>query len=200
MIPVPFVVSPRAMAQRRRWLIPRLLCAVLCAATLPAYAAPPDWRARLAQAMPLLGHRNWVLVVDSAYPLQTSPGVETIETNSSQLDVVRAVLQTINNSIQVRPVVYMDAELPFVSDADAPGASAYRAEIGQILQAYKIDSLPHEKIISTVDEAGKTFHVLVLKTNMTIPYTSVFIRLDCKYWSADQETRLRKKMGEAPAK
>ena len=36
--------------------------------------------------------------------------------------------------------------------------------------------------------------MLVLKTNMTIPYTSVFIRLDCKYWTADQEKRLRSKM------
>jgi hypothetical protein len=32
---------------------------------------------------------------------------------------------------------------------------------------------------------------------MTIPYTSVFIRLDCKYWSADQEKRLREKMAKS---
>jgi hypothetical protein len=29
---------------------------------------------------------------------------------------------------------------------------------------------------------------------MTIPYSSVFIRLDCKYWSADAEKRLRARM------
>jgi hypothetical protein len=179
----------------------KLLCAVaLLAASLPARAASADWHGRLAEAMPLLGHRNWILVVDSAYPLQTSPGVETVETNAPQLDVVRAVLQAIQGSIQVRPDVYMDAELPFVSEADAPGASTYRSEVGQLLRSYKVESLPHEKIISTIDEAGKTFHVLVLKTSMTLPYTSVFIRLDCKYWSADQEQRLRKKMSEAPGK
>jgi hypothetical protein len=88
----------------------------------------------------------------------------------------------------------MDAELPFVSDSDALGASAYRREIAELLRKYPAQSQPHEKLISDIDEAGKTFHVLVLKTNMTIPYTSVFIRLDCKYWSADQETNLRKKM------
>jgi len=88
----------------------------------------------------------------------------------------------------------MDAELPFVSESDAPGVSAYQAEIKQLLHDYPIEQLPHEKIIANIDEAGKTFHVLVLKTNMTIPYTSVFIRLDCKYWSADQEKRLREKM------
>jgi hypothetical protein len=150
--------------------------------------------------MPLLGHRNWILVVDSAYPLQTSPGVETMETNATQLEVVRAVLGAIHRSIQVRPVIYMDAELPFVPDSDAPGVSAYRAEVGQLLHNYTVESLPHEKIISDIDETGKTFRVLVLKTNMTIPYTSVFIRLDCKYWSADQEKRLRMKMSDVPAK
>jgi len=35
---------------------------------------------------------------------------------------------------------------------------------------------------------------------MTIPYTSVFIRLDCKYWSADQEKNLRLRMGAAQQK
>lgn len=167
---------------------------------MPARAASPDWNARLAEAMPLLGHRNWILIVDSAYPLQTSPGVETLETGATQLEVVRAVLDEIKKSIQVRPVIFMDAELPFISDSDAPGASAYRAEVEKLLHNLPVVSRPHEEIISTIDEAGKTFHVLVLKTNMTIPYTSVFIRLDCKYWSADQEKVLRMKMGESSGK
>ena len=52
-----------------------------------------------------------------------------------------------------------------------------------------------EEIIAKLDEAGKTFHVLVLKTRMTIPYTSVFVRLDCGYWTEEQEKKLREKMG-----
>lgn len=176
------------------------LAAILLLTTLPVHAATPDWNKRLAAAMPLFGHRNWILVVDSAYPLQTASGIETIETNAAQLEVAREVLGEIENSIQVRPIVYMDAELPFVSDSDVPGASAYRSEIAQLLHKYPAQSQPHEKLISDIDEAGKTFHVLVLKTNMTIPYTSLFIRLDCKYWSADQEASLRKKMKDAPPK
>jgi hypothetical protein len=169
---------------------------LLLAVSLPAYAADPSWHDRLLDSLPLLGHRNWILVVDSAYPLQVSPGVETIETNASQLEVVRSVLAAIDHSIQVRPVIFMDAELPFVSDDDAPGVSEYRNYVGQLLENYPVEQLLHEKIISNIDEAGKTFHVLILKTNMTIPYTSVFFRLDCKYWSADQEANLRKKMSE----
>jgi len=176
------------------------LAAILLVVSVSAHAATPEWNKQLAGAMPLLGHRNWILIVDSAYPLQTSPGVETIETNAAQLEVVRTVLAEIENSIQVRPVVYMDAELPFVSDSDAPGVSAYRSEIGKLLQRYPVQSRGHEKLISDIEEAGRTFRVLVLKTNMTIPYTSLFIRLDCKYWSADQEKNLRLKMGDVPPK
>ncbi len=174
---------------------------ILLPAALFTYAAPPAaspaWQTRVAQAMPLLGHRNWVLIVDSAYPLQTSPGVETIETNADQLEVVRTVLAQIDASIHVRPLIYMDSELPFVPDADAPGASAYRAQIGTLLHPFPIESRPHDQIIADIADAGRQFHVLVLKTRMTIPYTSVFIRLDCKYWSADDEKRLRSRMAAA---
>jgi hypothetical protein len=162
-------------------------------------SAPTSWRERVAESMPLLGHRNWILVVDSAYPMQTSPGVETIETNASQLEVVQYVLGAIERSIQVRPDIYMDAELPFVPDEDAPGASNYRREMGDLLRNYNVQSRPHEKIISDIDEAGKEFHILVLKTNLTVPYTSVFIRLNCKYWSDEAEKRLRTKMNAADA-
>ena len=72
-----------------------------------------------------------------------------------------------------------------------PASAAYRAEIADLLRAYPIESLPHDRIIANIEEASRHFNVLVLKTNMAIPYTSVFIRLDCKYWSADAEKRLR---------
>jgi hypothetical protein len=170
-----------------------LVCAPLMA---PAQGAAPDaWKARVAEMLPLLGHRNWILIVDSAYPLQTSPGVETIETRDGLLYVVKSVLAAINNSEHVRPEIYTDAELPYVPDEDAPGAAQYRANLADLLHGYPIQSLPHEKILSTVGEAGQSFHVLVLKTNATIPYSSVFIRLNCKYWSDSAEARLRAKMG-----
>ncbi|HEY1578032.1 MAG TPA: RbsD/FucU domain-containing protein [Terracidiphilus sp.] len=172
------------------------LCILPISLLLPAarLSAQSDWRDRVAQSMPLLGHRNWILIVDSAYPLQSSPGIETIETNAPQLDVVRLVLDDINRSIHIRPIISMDAELPFVPDDDAPGASPYREQIQRLLANYKIQSTPHEQLINQIDQTSKEFHVLVLKTTMTVPYSSVFIRLDCKYWSADAEKRMRARM------
>lgn len=168
--------------------------ALLLMTSLAASAQQPDWQARLTQVLPLLGHRNWIMIVDSAYPLQSSPGVETLETNSDQMEVIRKVLGAIDSSIHVRPIVYMDAELPFVTEKDAPGVTAYREGIKTALAGQKITSLPHEEIIAKVDEVGKTFHIVVLKTTMAVPYTSVFLQLNAKYWSDDAEARLRKAM------
>ena len=157
-------------------------------------AQSTNWRTRLHEEIPLLGHRNWIAIVDSAYPLQTSTGIETFETNSEQLDVVRAVLDELARAKHIRPVIFTDAELKEVPEADAAGVSAYREALTKALSSKEAKSLPHEQIIAKLDEAGKTFHILVLKTNLTIPYTSVFMRLDCGYWSAEQEQRLRQKM------
>ena len=129
---------------------PLALAAIFLASV--AFAIPAkaqvNWQSKVNESMPLLGHRNWILIVDSAYPLQSSPGVETIETNASHLDVLHYVLGAVNNSIHVRPLIYMDSELPFVPDDDAPGASAYRAQISKILSDYTIESIPHERVIS----------------------------------------------------
>ena len=44
-------------------------------------------------------------------------------------------------------------------------------------------------------KAGKTFRVLFIKTTATIPYTSVYMRLDCGYLSDEVERKIRTAMG-----
>ena len=180
------------------------ICALLSFATALATAQTSkqhsDWQARLQQELPLMGHRNWIAIVDSAYPLQISPGIETIETDGDQLDLVRRVLHEVSETKHVRPVVFTDAELKAVPEDDASGVTYYRDSLNHFLEEFndgklELHSLPHEEIISKLDDAGRTFHVLVLKSTLTIPYTSVFIRLDCGYWTDEQEKRLREKMG-----
>ncbi len=163
-------------------------------------AAPSAWQAKLQQELPLLGHRNWIVIVDSAYPLQTSPGIETIETGQDQITVVRDVLNVLSHAIQVRPVVFMDAELPFVPEKEAPGVTRYRQQIKATLGPLPVQPVLHEKLIDRMNQAGGTFHVLVLKTTLTVPYTSVFLWLNCKYWSDAGEKQLRESMkGHLPA-
>ena len=178
------------MTSRRAviWIVIGLVSVLTAAA---ADRPSNGWRMRLAEELPLLGHRNWIAIVDSAYPLQTSSGIETVETDSDQLEVVKTVLEQIGGAKHVRPVIFTDAELKAVPESDAAGVTAYRQALGHLLGGAGAQSLPHEEIISRLDEAGKTFHILVLKTKMTIPYTSVFVRLDCGYWTDDAEKRLR---------
>jgi hypothetical protein len=162
--------------------------------TALAQAQQPHWQQRLSERLPLFGHRNWVVIADSAYPLQSREGIETIATGEEQTAVLQHVLGALNQSKHVRPVIYLDAELPFVAEQDAPGVSAYRNSLASLSKNQPKHSLPHEEIISKLDKSAQTFNVLILKTNMRLPYTSVFIELDCGYWSAEAERRLREKM------
>lgn len=168
---------------------------LVAAAASPAAVESTGWQSKVSHDLTLMGHRNWILIVDSAYPLQSSPGVETFETNAEGLDVLRYVLGAVQGSIHVRPDIFMDAELPFVQEEDAPGTSAYRDSIAKIFDGVNIASEPHEQLIHEVDDSSRLVHVLVLKTRLAVPYSSVFIRLNCKYWGDDAEERLRAKMG-----
>jgi L-fucose mutarotase/ribose pyranase (RbsD/FucU family) len=183
----------------------RSLILAACLFTAPgliavASAAAPavestGWQSKVSHDLPLMGHRNWVLIVDAAYPLQSSSGVETFQTNADGMDVLKYVLNAIQGSSHVRPDIFMDAELPYVQEEDAPGTSAYRDAIAKLFDGVNVTSEAHEQLIHDIDDSSKLVHVLVLKTRMAIPYSSVFIRLNCKYWGDDAEERLRAKMG-----
>jgi len=157
-------------------------------------AAANRVRETLAAALPRLGHRNWIVIADSAYPEQVGGGIETVYVGGDQLDAVEAVLEAVAAAKHVDAVALVDAELAAVADDDAPGVAAYRTKLDALLAGRPVDKRPHEAIIRDLDEAGKLFRVLVLKTDMTVPYTSVFLRLECGYWSPEKEARLRKSL------
>jgi hypothetical protein len=163
-------------------------------------AAEAAWRKTLDKQLPLLGHRNWIVVADSAYPWQTAAGIETIYTDADQLEVVNAVLNALGKTRHVEPAIYTDAELSHIPEEGAKGISEYREQLKKLFRGKKVQSLPHEQIIGKLDETGKTFHVLLLKTKLTLPYTSVFFQLDCGYWNADSEQKLREAMKKEPGR
>jgi hypothetical protein len=84
----------------------RTLLATLLLLTTASFCqqSSSNWQTKLHQQLPLLGHRNWILIVDSAYPLQVSPGIETIETGATQLAVASAVLTALDRSNHVKPI------------------------------------------------------------------------------------------------
>jgi L-fucose mutarotase/ribose pyranase (RbsD/FucU family) len=156
--------------------------------------ATSEWERRLNALLPLYGHRNWVVIADAAYPAQSKPGIETIVADADQIEVVRIVLEAITAARYIRPNVYADKELGFVAENDAPGVMEYRRQLDDLLYNSSVTYLPHEQIIVRLDKSAEVFRILVIKTEMTIPYTSVFFELDCGYWNAEAEQRLRQAM------
>ena len=150
------------------------------------------WQERLEADLPVFGHRNWIVIADSAYPKQSAEGIETIYTDTDHMTVVKSVLEKIESSSHVQAIVLLDKELDFVPEDDAPGIGAYRKELKLLLNERRIEVLPHEEIIAQLDKDSDIFSVLILKTRLTIPYTSVFLKLDCGYWGPGEEARLRK--------
>ncbi len=157
-------------------------------------ASDYEWKQLLKERIPQYGHRNWIVIADSAYPAQSRDGIETIVSGADQTAVLRYVLDLLASSRHVRPDVYLDQELGFIHDDEAPGVESYRRELSSLLGSRETVSLPHEDIIAKLDQAGKTFRILIIKTNMIVPYTTVFLQLDCAYWSADSERKLRAAM------
>jgi L-fucose mutarotase/ribose pyranase (RbsD/FucU family) len=181
-----------------RYLPALLLCALTSFAAENTLSAAPSssavWKRTLLDRIPLYGHRNWIVIADSAYPAQSAPGIETVVSNGDHVQVLAQVLSAIFTSRHVRPIVYTDRELKFIDEKDAPGVSAYRGQLARLLQNRAVNSLPHEQIIAKLDQVSQSFRVLIIKTNFTLPYTSVFLQLDCAYWGADAERRLRTAM------
>ena len=156
-----------------------------------------DWEHRLGELLPVFGHRNWIVVADAAYPAQSKPGIETIAASANQVVVLEKVLDTIGASRHICANVFMDGELQFVPERDAPGVTAYRERIEALFADARLTRLPHEEIIAKLDRSAQVFRILIIKTEMTIPYTSVFFELDCGYWNAEAEQRLRNAILEA---
>ena len=158
----------------------------------------PEWRDTLRQRLPLYGHRNVIAVVDAAYPAQARAGIETVVTGADHAATVQLVAEWIAAQRHVRARVLVDRELAAVPAADAPGIDAWRARLPELLPGGSVTALPHAEIIQRLDQAAATFQVLLLKTDMALPYTSVFFELECGYWSDAAEQRLRAALANQP--
>lgn len=85
--------------------------------------------------------------------------------------------------------IYNDAELSFIEEADAPGVDAVRESIKAIC-GDESRRVMHEELITRLDKAGQLFNVVIIKTPLTIPYTTTFFELDCAYWDASRQAKL----------
>ena len=150
-----------------------------------------NWKILVNGQLPLLGHRNWILIVDKAFPAQIAAGIVTINTGEPLLPVLEYTLNQIKLSTHVKPNIFTDTELNFVSEKQVPEIQKFRLKLFDILQENKVKTMMHDSVFVQIDKASQLFKVIILKTDQLIPYSSVFIQLDCKYWDAGNEKKLR---------
>lgn len=148
----------------------------------------------MKQKLDLMGHRNWILVVDKAFPEQSSKGMTYVYVEQGLIPTLQEVLGLMAAGSHVSPVIYRDLELKYLSDKEVPGIEAFREESDRLFSGRSIHYVLHEEIFGLLDESASLFTTLVLKTNCTLPYSSVFLQLDCAYWGPAEEKALRERM------
>ena len=90
-----------------------------------------DWKTFLKEELPLLGHRNWIVVTDMAYPLQTNLGIKTIFAAEPYEEVVETVNSMIKEAPHVFAHIYQDEEQEAITESMAPGWDNYRKALAQ---------------------------------------------------------------------
>jgi hypothetical protein len=170
-----------------------LLLAACCPSSTTVPDEAPSWKDELKANLSLLGHRNWIVVTDMAYPLQTQPGIKTIYTNESYVDILGFVYSEIEKAPHIKATIYQDKELSYLDEKDVAGIDALRGEMKSLF-GEQVSPVPHEELIMRLDEVSRKFHVVILKSKLTIPYTSTFFELDCNYWDSMREKVLQKKI------
>lgn len=153
------------------------------------------WRDEFVAEMPMLGHRNWVVIADAAFPQQCSAGMKMLYADASLLDAATEILSIVKQAKHVRSRIMTDLELDALDDVLCPGVEQFRRDLDRLVSGHGGRlPVPHEDILKQMSEVGKTYTILMIKTPMTIPYTSVFIDLQCGYWSDSAEAQMRARM------
>ncbi len=52
-------------------------------------------------------------------------------------------------------------------------------------------AIPHADVLNKINETSKTFRILFINTTATIPYTSVYMQVDCGYMSDEVAQRVK---------
>jgi L-fucose mutarotase/ribose pyranase (RbsD/FucU family) len=149
-----------------------------------------DWRSVASECLQRFGHRNWLVVADAAYPAQSAPQITTLPTGEDHLAVLRWILDAIAAHPALDANIYLDTELDALTDQRCPGIEPLRREITAALPQ-PAQFVLHDDLIARLQQDAEQFQVLVLKSTALIPYVSVFLHLQCGYWSPERDQAFR---------
>ena len=84
--------------------------------------------------------------------------------------------------------------MEYITPVMVPYIENYKKQLQKNLKDIVPMTMLHDSVFVKIDKASRLFKVVVLKTEEVIPYSSVFIELDCRYWSGEKEKELRELM------
>ncbi|GAA5493925.1 hypothetical protein Rhal01_00077 [Rubritalea halochordaticola] len=174
-----------------------LLClsSVLFASCLNSSSKPPAlWVKALDSEINSLGALNWIIVTDSSFPALGNSVSHTIISPTDLPSTLHEVIQSMESSGHVKPRIYVTRESQELQEDYAPGITRHREKLHEALHGYEAYALPESTMRSIVLESGKKYRILVIKSQTSLPYTSVYVELESGYWDSESETALRKHM------
>lgn len=154
------------------------------------------WKNTIRHELAYLGARNWVVVAEAAFPIQSRRGLRVIQIDADIPDLVDGIEQVIEEKHHVKPRIYVTSEIGNVAYDYAPGVKNYRKQLEVALHGRETLSLDNTMLMRMLNDTTKTYRVLVIKSRTALPYSSVFMELGSGYWDSESESALRKSMEE----
>lgn len=166
------------------------------ALTACAWVQPQDaaWHRAVDRQVEQLGYRNWIVVAEASFPAHSRTGVRQVTAPVEVPEAVDYVLNVLERTENVRPRVYLTRELRSVENDFAPGIDTFRGRIVESLHGHEVTELEQRSLLTLLEDANRSFDVLVVRTQTALPYSSVFLELQPGYWDVDSESRLRANM------
>lgn len=175
-----------------RWLL--TLTTVLIAAGCMHTGRENKWRAAVDSQAAQLGYRNWIVIAEASFPAHSRTGVRQVAAPVEIPEALDHVLQALERTENVRPQVYLAREMRSVENDFAPGIDDMRESIRNSLHGHEPTELDQQSLLTLLEDANRSFDVLVIRTQTALPYSSVFLELRPGYWDADSEARLRERI------
>ena len=150
-----------------------------------------SWQAAVDRQAAQLGYRNWIVIAEASYPAQNRAGLRQVVADVEIPEAVDYVLRALERTENLRPRVYLTRELRSVENDFAPGIEDMRKRINEALHGHEAAELEQQSLMTLLEDAGRSFDVLVIRTRSAMPYASVFLELQPGYWDEASESRLR---------
>lgn len=153
-----------------------------------------NWQAAVDRQAGQLGYRNWIVIAEASFPAHSRQGIRQVNSPESIPVTLDHVLTTLEQTENVRPRIYVTRELRSVENDFAPGVDDLRKKLQDAFHGHETTELDQQSLLTLLEDASRSFDVLVIRTPTALPYSSVFLELQPGYWDVDSEERLRERI------